>query len=131
MGVNSKKCKKSAFFSGYGTKKAQPSRIVPYLSITFFVRIIFVQLVPFSSSLFPFLPACSLPCIKRNKLLTHHMLIPSHYLPLSLFLFLSKKEQVSLKLASFLHTSNHNKSTTLADCASNLCDASHFSNCTK
>ena len=37
-----------------------------------------------------------------------------------LFLFLSRKEQVSLKLVSFLHTNNHNKSTTLVDCASNL-----------
>ena len=45
---------------------------------------------------------------------------------ISLFLFLSQKEQVSLKLVSFLHTNNHNKSTTLVDCASNLCDASHI-----
>ena len=70
--------------------------------------------------------ACSFLCVKRNKLLTHHMFILSHSLHLSLFLFLSQKEQVSLKLVSFLHTNNHNKSTTLVDCASNLCDASHI-----
>ena len=41
---------------------------------------------------------------------------------LSLFPFLSQKEQVSLKFVSFLtHANNHNKSTTLADCAFDLC----------
>ena len=76
---------------------------------------------------------------------THLLLVPFHapkgtsispqaciflaHPSISLFLFLSQKEQVSLKLVSFLHTNNHNKSTTLVDCASNLCDASHFFNC--
>ena len=73
---------------------------------------------------------------------THLLLVPFHapkgtsispqaciflaHPSISLFLFLSQKEQVSLKLVSFLHTNNHNKSTTLVDCASNLCDASHI-----
>ena len=63
-----------------------------------------VWLVFFS---YPHLLACSFLSVKRNKLLTHPMLIPSHYLPLSLFLFLSKKEQVSLlkHLSFFAHPS--------------------------
>ena len=88
-----------------------------------------VSLLKHVSFWLTYLLACSFLCVKRNKLLTHHMFILSHSLHLSLFLFLSRKEQVSLKLVSFLHTNNHNKSTTLVDCASNLCDASHFFNC--
>lgn len=45
----------------------------------------------------------------------------------SLFLFWSQKEQVSLWIVPFFtHTNNHNKSTTLADCAFNLCDCLTF-----
>lgn len=45
--------------------------------------------------------ACSFSCIKRNKLLTHHMLIPSHYLPLGLFLLRQEKGTSLTKVCIF------------------------------
>ena len=126
FGVESLYCRENA------TKKsasADLSVILIYCLFLFMYQKEQVSLLKHVSFWLTHLLACSFLCVKRNKLLTHHMFILSHSLHLSLFLFLSQKEQVSLKLVSFLHTNNHNKSTTLVDCASNLCDASHFFNC--
>ena len=75
---------------------------------------------------------CSFLRIKRNKLLTHHMLIPSHYLPISLFLFLSQKEQVSLKLVSFFYTPTITIKAQPLWIVPLICETYFtFSNCTK
>ena len=103
-----------------------------------------LQLVPFCAQkgtsispqacifLLTHLLACSFLCIKRNKLLTHHMLIPSHYLPLSLFLFYASKGTSLTKACIFFYTPTITIKAQPLWIVPPICETYFtFSNCTK